>query len=77
MHLLINNLMCFVYAVFLSGTTIDMTKIKAAMTDTFGQVKDAVIDLITAALPFALLIIGTVLAVTIGIKVFKKLTAQA
>lgn len=64
------------FAALLAGS-IDVTSIKSAMNTTFGDVKDAVVQLITAALPFALAIIGTVLAVTIGIKVFKKLTAQA
>ena len=47
------------------------------MTSAFKQVQVGASDMITAAVPFALVIIGTVLAVTVGIKVFKKLTAQA
>lgn len=75
MQLMLSYFMsCF--SALLAGS-IDVTSIKSAMNTTFGDVKDAVVQLIAAALPFALAIIGTVLAVTIGIKVFKKLTAQA
>ena len=48
-----------------------------AMTTAFQTVQTHVNSMITASLPFALGIIGTVLAVSLGIKVFKKLTAQA
>lgn len=58
-------------------TTMDLSGIQTAMTSAFKQVQTGASDMITAAVPFALVIIGTVLAVTVGIKVFKKLTAQA
>lgn len=54
-----------------------MTTITTAMTTAFQNVQSNVIDVISKSTPYALGIIGTVLAVTIGIKVFKKLTAQA
>lgn len=54
-----------------------MTSITTAMTTAFQNVQTNVIDVISKSTPYALGIIGTVLAVTIGIKVFKKLTAQA
>lgn len=54
-----------------------MTSITTAMTTAFQNVQTNVIDVISKSTPYALRIIGTVLAVTIGIKVFKKLTAQA
>lgn len=76
MQLMLSYFMSCFYALLAAGS-IDVTSIKSAMNATFGDVKDAVVQLITVALPFALAIIGTVLAVTIGIKVFKKLTAQA
>lgn len=59
----------------LSGT--DMATIKTAMTTAFSTVQTDVSSMIAAAAPYALGIIGTVLAVTIGIKVFKKLAGQA
>ena len=57
--------------------SLELTSIEQAMTSTFGEVKDAVVEMISKSVPFALAIVGTVLAVTIGIKVFKKLTSQA
>lgn len=54
-----------------------MTTITTAMTTAFQNVQTNVIDVISKSTPYALGIIGTVLAITIGIKVFKKLTAQA
>ena len=54
-----------------------MEAIKTAMTTAFNGVQTDVISMITASAPAALAIVGTVLAVTLGIKVFKKLTAQA
>lgn len=54
-----------------------MTSIQEAMNTAFASVQTNVTSMITTSAPYALGIIGTVLAVTIGIKVFKKLTAQA
>lgn len=54
-----------------------MDAIKTAMTTAFTQVQTDVVSMISTCAPYALAIIGTVLAVSIGIKVFKKLTAQA
>lgn len=56
---------------------IHMETIQSAMKTAFATVQTDVTSMITASAPYALGIIGTVLAVTIGIKVFKKLTAQA
>ena len=55
----------------------DMESISTAMSTAFGNVQTNVTSMITTCAPYALGIIGTVLTVTIGIKVFKKLTAQA
>lgn len=55
----------------------DMATIKTAMTTAFSTVQSDVSSMIAAAAPYALGIIGTVLAVSIGIKVFKKLAGQA
>lgn len=54
-----------------------MTTITSAMDTAFKSVQTNVTTMISTSAPYALAIIGTVLAVTIGIKVFKKLTAQA
>ena len=54
-----------------------MTTITSAMDTAFKAVQTNVTSMISTSAPYALAIIGTVLAVTIGIKVFKKLTAQA
>lgn len=54
-----------------------MTSITTAMTTAFGQVQTNVISMIATCAPYALAIIGTVLATTIGIRVFKKLTGNA
>lgn len=51
----------------------DMESISTAMSTAFGNVQTNVTSMITTCAPYALGIIGTVLAVTIGIKVFKSL----
>lgn len=60
-----------------AAPTMDLSSIQTSMTAAFKQVQAGAFDMVTVAVPYALVIIGTVLAVTIGIKVFKKLTAQA
>ena len=55
----------------------DMESISTAMSTAFSSVQTNVTSMITTCAHYELGIIGTVLAVTIGIKVFKKLTAQA
>lgn len=60
-----------------AAPTMDLSSILTSMTAAFKQVQAGASDMVTAAVPYALVIIGTVLAVSIGIKVFKKLTAQA
>ena len=54
-----------------------MEAITTAMDTAFQAVQKNVVSMISTSAPYALGIIGTVLAVTLGIKVFKKLTAQA
>lgn len=54
-----------------------MTAIQEAMTTAFTQVQTDVMASITSSLPIALGIVGTVLAITIGLGVFKKITARA
>lgn len=63
--------------VLATAPTIDLSGIQTNMTSAFKQVQTGATDMISAAVPYALVIIGTVLAVTLGIKIFKKLTAQA
>lgn len=54
-----------------------MESITSAVKTAFSTVQTDATSMISTCAPYALGIIGTVLAVTIGIKVFKKLTAQA
>ncbi len=54
-----------------------MESITTAVSTAFSSVQTNTVSMISTCAPYALGIIGTVLAVTIGIKVFKKLTAQA
>lgn len=54
-----------------------MEAIKTAMDTAFQQVQSDSLSMIATAVPYALAVIGTVLAVSIGISVFKKLTAKA
>lgn len=59
-----------------AGAT-DMSAITGALTTSFSNVADNALAVIKAGLPYGLTIVGTVLAVTIGIKVFKKITGKA
>lgn len=54
-----------------------MTTIKTAMSTAFQSVQDNALDMIATALPYGLTILGTVLAIVIGIKVFKKISGKA
>lgn len=54
-----------------------MEAIQNAMTTAFTEVQNNVMSMITASLPTALAIVGTVLAITIGIGVFKTITGKA
>lgn len=54
-----------------------MDGLKTAVTTAFEQVQTDAMSMISTAAPYALGIVGAVLAVTIGIKVFKKLTGKA
>lgn len=51
--------------------------ITTALTTAFTNIQTNVIDIIGIAAPYALGIMGAVLAITIGIKVFKTLTGKA
>lgn len=54
-----------------------METIQTAVSTAFQSVQTNVTSMITTCAPYALAIIGTVLSVRIGIRVFKSLTAQA
>lgn len=51
--------------------------LKTAMTTAFTGVKTDVLDIIGTALPIALAIVGVGLAITMGIKFFKKTSKSA
>lgn len=48
-----------------------------ALTNAFKDVSDQVLAMITATLPFAMSIVAGVMVITIGIGIFKKVTAKA
>lgn len=48
-----------------------------AITKAFNDVKGDVLDIITTALPTALAIVGVGLAITLGVKFFKKISSKA
>lgn len=54
-----------------------MEQIITAMGTAFAEVQTNCMTMISTATPYALGIMGTVLAITIGIGVFKKLTSKA
>lgn len=54
-----------------------MDAIKTAMEGTFTTVQTNAMEIIVTALPTALTIVGTVMVITIGIKVFKRITGNA
>jgi hypothetical protein len=51
--------------------------IKTAMQTAFSNVSDNVTSMIATSVPYALAVIGLVMATTIGIKTFKKIAGQA
>jgi hypothetical protein len=51
--------------------------IKTAMTTAFSDVSSNVSSMIATSVPYALAVIGLVMATTIGIKTFKKIAGQA
>lgn len=56
--------------------TASAVDLKSAMTTAFTQVATDINSYISAALPIALGVIGTVLAIKIGINVFKSITGK-
>lgn len=58
-----------------AGTT-DMSAIVSTLTTAFSTVQNNALAVIKAGLPYGLTIVGTTLAITIGIRVFKKITGK-
>ena len=54
-----------------------METVQTAMKTAFAGVQTDVTSMVITCAPYALGVIGLVLAVTIGIRVFKRLTGQA
>ena len=54
-----------------------MEAIQSAMKTAFSTVQTDVTSMISTCVPFALAIVGISLAIPLGIKQFKKVTAQA
>ena len=53
-----------------------MSDIVSTMSSSFSTVADNSLAVVKAGLPYGLTIVGTVLAITIGMKVFKKITGK-
>ncbi len=53
-----------------------MSDIVSTMSSSFSTVADNALAVVKAGLPYGLTIVGTVLAITIGMKVFKKITGK-
>jgi hypothetical protein len=62
--------------VVLAAST-NMETIKSAMSSAFSDVSTNVSSMIATSVPYALAVVGLVLATTIGIKTFKKIAGQA
>jgi hypothetical protein len=61
---------------FIAADT-NMETIKTAMSSAFSDVSSNVSSMIATSVPYALAVVGLVLATTIGIKTFKKIAGQA
>lgn len=53
-----------------------MSGITSAVTTALGTVQSDALSLISSVLPYALAIVGAVLVVTIGIKVFRRVAGR-
>lgn len=53
-----------------------MSDIVSTMSSSFSTVADNALAVVKAGLPYGLTIVGTVLAITIGMRVFKKITGK-
>lgn len=53
-----------------------ISDIVSTMSSSFSTVADNALAVVKAGLPYGLTIVGTVLAITIGMKVFKKITGK-
>ena len=62
--------------VLASADATAMSDIISTLTTSFSGVADNALAVIKAGLPYGLTIVGTVLAITIGIRVFKKITGK-
>lgn len=62
--------------VLAAAETTDMSAIVSTLTTAFSSVADNALAVIKAGLPYGLTIVGTTLAITIGIRVFKKITGK-
>lgn len=54
-----------------------MTEVSTALTSSFTSVANELTKVIGDVLPIALPVIGAMIVVTVGIKVFKKITSKA
>ena len=61
---------------FVADAAVGMDSLISAMGTAFGTIKDDMFSVLSTALPIALAIIGAGLAITFGIKYFKKLSGN-
>lgn len=61
--------------VFAEGETASST-ISSAVTTALGSVQSDAMSMIASVLPYALAIVGAIIVVTIGIRVFKKVSGR-
>ncbi len=54
-----------------------MEAVTTALTTSFSEVGTALTGVISSVLPIALPVIGAMLVVSVGIKIFKKVTSKA
>lgn len=61
----------------MEGQTVSaISGITSAVTEGLGKVQGDALSLIASVLPYALAVMGAILVVSIGIKVFKKVTGR-
>ena len=60
------------YGIFAAASGNISTTMTTALTDAFNGVKSDVLSMIETSLPIGLAIMGTVLAITLGVKFFRK-----
>ena len=61
----------------LSAPAVDLSGATESVTSALSSMGSSMTGIITTVLPVALTIVGTVMVVTFGVKIFRKLTGRA